>query len=91
MAELFRRLTPSARTSDERPLSPEQIAWASALFSTTEFQFVNLFSTPLAMLSSLFIKSPNNPMLRVADSLDHALDRTVARHWMRQAVLCWTK
>jgi len=28
---------------------------------------------------------------RVADSIDHALDQTMARHWMRQAVLCWTK
>jgi ubiquinone/menaquinone biosynthesis C-methylase UbiE len=91
MAEIFRRLTPSARTDDERPLSPRQIAWASALFAGSEYQYVNLVSTPLAMLSSFMLRSPKNLMLRVADSIDHALDQTVARHWMRQAVLTWTK
>jgi ubiquinone/menaquinone biosynthesis C-methylase UbiE len=91
MAELFRRLTPSARNADERPLSPRQIQWANTIFAQAEFQYVNLMSTPLAMLTSLLCTSPDNLLLRGADAFDHVLDRTWLRHWMRQAVLCWHK
>jgi hypothetical protein len=91
MAELFRRLTPSARTADERPLSPRQIQWANTIFAQAEFQYVNLMSTPLAMLTSFLCTSPDNLLLRGADAFDHVLDRTWLRHWMRQAVLCWHK
>jgi SAM-dependent methyltransferase len=90
-AALFRLLTPSARTVDERPLSRDQLEWADGVFRRTEYQFVNLISTPVAMLTSVLGDHPNNFLLRVADRIDGVVERSGLRFWMRQVVVCWHK
>jgi SAM-dependent methyltransferase len=90
-AKLWRYLTPQARTSDERPLSRLQIRWADGLFSFRQHCFVNLVSTPVAMLTSLVARKPDNLLLRVADKLDSFVEKTPAKYWMRMVYLFWQK
>jgi ubiquinone/menaquinone biosynthesis C-methylase UbiE len=90
-SKLFRRLTPSARTSDERPLSRNQIEWANSQFASGNHRFYNLVTTPIAMLTSLLPLSASNPLLHIADIFDRKLERTALKYWMRQVVLLWQK
>jgi len=88
---LFRKLTPKARTSDERPLSAKQIAYANQLFASSRHCYCNLVTTPIGMVTSLLPLQPDNVALRLADSVDLRLSRTPLRHWMRLVYLCWVK
>jgi ubiquinone/menaquinone biosynthesis C-methylase UbiE len=90
-ARLWRAFTPGARTVDEKALSRRQIHRGDSLFARHHHRFVNLVSTPLAMLTSLVLKEPNNRLLQFANRLDIALERTPARYWMRTAYLVWRK
>lgn len=87
----FRKLSPNARTADERPLSREQITWVDSLFSSSDHRYCNLVTTPLAMISSLVSSKSNNGVLHAADKIDRKLERTPIRYWMRIVYLCWTK
>jgi SAM-dependent methyltransferase len=88
---LFRKLTPKARTLDERPLSRTQIDYADRMFSSSEHRFCNLVTTPVAMITSLMPLQPDNPALVLADRFDRRLEHTRLRYWMRLVYLCWTK
>jgi SAM-dependent methyltransferase len=88
---LFRRLTPAARTADERPLSRKQIETADGLFSLSDHQFCNLTTTPVAMATSLLPVKADNLLLRVCDVADNHLASTRWRYWMRVVYLHWTK
>ena len=90
-ARLWRALTPAARTKDERALSWRQITRGDSMFSCHHHRFVNLVSTPLAMLTSLILERSNNRLLRLADRIDRILERMPARYWMRTAYLVWRK
>jgi len=90
-ARLFRVLTPRARTTDETPLSVEQIRLGDRLFGAGEHFFANLVSMPAGVVSSLVAKTPDNVMMRSADAVDRALARTALRYWMRAVVLTWEK
>jgi SAM-dependent methyltransferase len=90
-AALFRWLTPRARTADELPLSRQQLQWAESVFGGAQYQFVNLVSTPLAMVTSLCLADAENAVLRVADVIDDGLATTPFRHWMRQVVVRWER
>jgi len=90
-SKLFRKLTPSARTTDERPLSRDQITWANTQFASANHRFYNLVSTPIAMLTSLSPLSPSNLLLDISDIVDRRLERTRLKYWMRQVVLLWEK
>ena len=90
-AKLFRLLTPKARTLDEKPLSKSQIKSANRILGNAHHQYGNLVSVPVAMLTSLFLKNPNNRWLRVADAIDRQLAKTPVKHWMRSVVLVWEK
>lgn len=90
-AKLIRRLTPRARTKDERPLEREQILFADRVIGSGQHRFGNLISVPLAMMTSLVLKSPDNPLLKAADPIDRLIARTPMKYWMRQAVLSWVK
>lgn len=88
---VFRKLTPKARTADERPLSRRQIAYGDKLFASSNHYFCNLVTTPLAMLTSQLPLKPDNAALKVADWVDQGLARTPLRYWMRTAYLSWVK
>src|SRR5256885_5915883 len=90
-AKLIRAATPKARTPDERPVVRSQIRFADELFGSNRHRYANLLSVPLAMLTSLGLKSPDNALLRAVDPIDRFLSRTPLRYWMRQAALVWTK
>ena len=88
---IFRKLTPDARTTDERPLSRNQLAYADSLFSSASHCYCNLVTTPIAMLTSLLPLKPDNLALKMADWVDWSLVRTPLRYWMRMGYLCWVK
>ena len=90
-AKLIRKLTPKARTKDERPVEREQILFADRVIGSGQHRFGNLFSVPLAMATSLLLKSPENLILKAADPIDRLIARTPMKYWMRQAVLSWVK
>lgn len=90
-AKLIRAFTPRARTSDERPLSAAQIAWANRKFGASEHCFGNLASVPLAMITSLTSLKADNPLLRFAARIDQLIAATPLRNWMRSVVLVWKK
>ena len=91
VARLFRLLTPQARTEDELALSRTQIEQADTMIGNAHHQFGNLVSVPLAMLTSLVIKNPNNFILRVTNKIDRCLANTSLKYWMRTVVLVWEK
>jgi SAM-dependent methyltransferase len=88
---LFRKLTPKARTVDERPLSRIQIAYADRLFSSSNHRFCNLVTTPVGMITSLLPLQADNAALVLADRIDRKLEHTPLRYWMRLVHLCWVK
>ncbi len=88
---VFRKLTPKARTADERPLSRRQIAYADRLFTSSSHYYCNLMTTPIAMLTSQLPLRPDNAALKLADWVDRSLAWTPLRYWMRMAYLSWVK
>lgn len=88
---VFRKLTPKARTKDERPLSGKQITCADQLFASSRHCYCNLVTTPVGMVTSLLPLQPDNSALKLADLVDQRLARTPLRRWMRLVYLCWVK
>ena len=75
LLRLFRRLTPAARTSDERPLSGRDLQRIAKTWRV-ESTFYGLVNAPVAVITSIFLRSyPNNILLRVADKLELILNR----------------
>ena len=91
LAKLIRKLTPKARTRDERPVERGQIQFADRVIGRGQHRFGNLFSVPLGMATSLLLESPDNALLKMADPIDRFIARTPLKYWMRQAVLSWVK
>ena len=91
MAKLIRLVTPKARTRDEIPVTKHQIRRANAIMGSSYHRFGNLLSVPVAMLTSLLIKSPDNFFLRTTDWADRHLAKSVLKYWMRTVVLVWEK
>ncbi len=73
LALAFHKLVRSAHTPDERPLGPAFVAWLRRTFPVVELHGINLLSFPAAILSSLVFASPENGLLRAADTLDRRL------------------
>ena len=71
----FHRFVRSAHTPDEWPLEPGDVTWLRERFAAKVVP-VNLLSFPVGVLSSLLLKSfsPNNPLMRIADRIDRALE-----------------
>jgi SAM-dependent methyltransferase len=90
-AKLLRRLTPGARTPDERPLTRRQIRYGDDLFGASAHRFFNFFSVPAAMAASLCRATADNRLLRLTDWADRRLAATPLRYWMRAVVLVWRR
>jgi ubiquinone/menaquinone biosynthesis C-methylase UbiE len=69
---IVRRLTPHARTVDEQPLRPRELALCKKLFDTT-FYFEQLLSVPAAVISGLVQSKPENWLNRWAFVADEAV------------------
>jgi SAM-dependent methyltransferase len=70
----FHRFVPSAHTPDERPLRKSDIEWFLTTFPESSFHAFNYLSYPIGLFTSLFMKSPNNRLLRCADWIDLRLE-----------------
>jgi len=76
VGRIVRKLTPSARTKDEKPFRKKEINILTSYFSGT-FYFEQFFSVPLGILSRLLFRSEDNLLTRFAYRLDTALIRAV--------------
>ena len=75
LLRLFRRLTPAARTSDEKPLSGRDLQRIAKTWRV-DSTFYGLVNTPVAVITSILLRPyPNNILLRVADKLELILNR----------------
>lgn len=87
--KLLRKMTPKCRTRDERPISRAQILKGNSLFSKEHHLFYNLFSVPVAMMTSFLTSNPNNRLLKATHLIDKKLAQSRLKWWMRRAILCW--
>jgi SAM-dependent methyltransferase len=72
IGRIIRRLTPRARTEDERPLRHAELARIGQAFDCT-LHFEQLVTVPAGVLSRALFKSPLNPLTRGAFALDELL------------------
>lgn len=91
LSKLYRTLTPKARTPDELPVTRRQLRWADQLFSNRNHRFSSFLSTYAGAVTSLFLESENNFILRFCDTADLQIEKTPLRYWMRYAFLEWQK
>lgn len=86
---LFRVLSHSAHTPDERPFSRDDIQWMRTHFPDSTVTPYNYVSIPFGAISSLAFRSPDNVLMRVADHADRFLVRHASflHHRFRYAVL----
>jgi SAM-dependent methyltransferase len=75
LLKAFRRLTPRARTDDERPLSREDLQRIARSGDwDVQSSYCGLIGAPAAVVTSLLIPSrPNNAALRLADRIEQRL------------------
>lgn len=78
VAKLVRKLTPDARTPDERPLDKLEMTMLSGLFEL-DSSYYQLFYVPVAIISSHVYKSPDNPLTYFADKVDLLIEKIFKR------------
>ena len=79
LLRLFRKMTPKARTLDERPLTAADLDLVSRDF-VGETYFFGLVTAPVAMVTSVMTpRSPHNGLARAADRLEDWIRR---RGWL---------
>lgn len=70
LLKLFRILTPKARTVDEKPLTPADLAMIENIWNS-QSTFYGLISAPVAMMTSILLRPmPNNVLLNLADWME---------------------
>lgn len=74
IGKLVRRLTPEARTADEKPLDKWHFQLLEQYFNMDN-SFYQLFYVPAGVLSKHIFSSPYNPLTRAADCLDMWLEK----------------
>ena len=75
LLRLFRRLTPQARTLDERPLTKADLVRIAGRWQS-ENRHYGLLGAPIAMLTSIFMRANSqNFLLRWADACEVRLNR----------------
>ena len=75
LLKIFRLMTPSARTVDERPLDIKDLKWIRNNFEVHS-TYYGLLAAPIAMITSLVLRPfPNNPLLRLADYGERILNK----------------
>lgn len=74
VGKLVRRLTPNARTPDEKPLDKEEFLILKQYFSL-ENSYLQLFYVPATVVSKYIFKKAENPVMYAADKVDCFLER----------------
>jgi ubiquinone/menaquinone biosynthesis C-methylase UbiE len=83
LAAVFRWLTPKARTVDEKPLTRAEVLRMGRDFEFQEHGYSLLVSMALGATTSLIPHlGPSNWLLKAADRMDRALERTPLRWCM---------
>ncbi len=78
VGKLVRRLTPDARTRDEKPLDKQHFRILERYFDM-ENSYYQLFYVPAGVLSKHIFSSPYNPLTKAADHLDMWLERSLKK------------
>jgi SAM-dependent methyltransferase len=92
VGKLVRKLTPQARTPDEKPLDKEEMKILKKYFEIHN-SYYQLFYVPAGWLSKYLFKSPYNSLMRIADKMDcfvESLFRERARFglYFRYVLIC---
>lgn len=75
LLRLFRLLTPSARTEDERPFTRADLRRMERGW-VVENRYYGLIATPVAMATSILLRPwPDNPVLRLATAIERRMSR----------------
>jgi len=75
LLKIFRVLTPSARTVDEKPLTIRDLKWINSNFDVYS-SYYGLITAPVAMLTSILLRPwPNNYILIIFDYLENFLNK----------------
>lgn len=74
VGKLVRRLTPDARTPDEKPLDKEEFSILKKYFYLNN-SYLQFFYVPAAVISKYLFKSARNPVMYVADKVDCFLEK----------------
>ncbi len=75
MLRLFRRLTPRARTLDEKPLDTSDLRSFEEHWQVKS-RYYGILSAPVAAFTSIFLRLfPNNPLLTAADWMERRLSK----------------
>lgn len=74
VGKLVRRLTPDARTPNEKPLDKEEFGILKKYFNL-ENSYLQLFYVPASVMSKYIFKSAENPVMFIADKFDCFLER----------------
>lgn len=88
MLKAYWFITKSAHTLDERPFKRSDIKWLHSQFRSFDYYPFNYFSLLFGILSSLFLKEPNNKIMSLCDAIDCwiANNIPILRPNFRQAV-----
>ncbi len=71
----FHALVRSAHSADEWPLLPRDVRWLRATFGDVVVRPVNLAAMFTNAVSSFVFAEPDNPLSRLGDRIDRALER----------------
>lgn len=74
VAKLVRKLTPHARTPNEKPLGRKELFEIKKYFDIS-FSFSQLFYVPAGVISSRFTSNPYNRLMKAAFGLDRFLEK----------------
>lgn len=74
VGKIVRRLTPNARTPDEKPLDKKEFSIINKYFKMKN-SFFQLFYVPAGVISKYLFKSAYNPLMHGADRLDRCIEK----------------
>jgi SAM-dependent methyltransferase len=73
VGKIVRKLTPTARTPDEKPLDKGEFEILKKYFDLRN-TYYQLFYVPAGFVSKFLFKSPKNPLMWGADALDRFIE-----------------
>lgn len=76
--QVYWKLARRAHTADERPFYRHDLNWLRATFPMIELFPFNFLSFPAGVLSSVFLKRPDNHFLKLCDAIDTWLARRIS-------------
>jgi len=74
---IVRKMTPFARTIDERPLGKDELNYFNMKFSVTKNHYYELFTVPAGVVSLLLFSNHINILTNIADRFDLFLEKNV--------------